>query len=129
MGRQSSTLSVVSSYHPYKVVRRADFLVIVCSVTERTVIVVLEVPFLETFPMEDVEAFQFSDFLGTEDRFEADDTGWRLVSRGREINDNDHVPYELIIGTIRGERRAVSFCPPFLEGSNGRDGVELAQLV
>lgn len=128
--RQSSTLSVVSSYHPYKVVRRADFLVIICPVAERTVIMVLEVPFLETFSMEDVEAFQFSDFLGTEDRFEADDAGWRLVSRGREFGGiNDHVPYELIIGTIRGERRAVSFCPPFLEGSNGRNGVELAQLV
>lgn len=78
---------------------------------ERTVIVVLEVPFLETFSMENVEAFQFSDFLGTEHRFEADDT------------------YELIIGTIRGERRSVSPGPPFLEGTDGRDSVELTQLV
>lgn len=58
---------------------------------ERTVIVVLEVPFLETFSMENVEAFQFSDFLGTENRFEADDTGWGLVSPGRESREESRI--------------------------------------
>lgn len=43
--------------------------------TERTVEVVLEVPLLEAFLVENVQAFEFVNFLGAEDGFETDDAG------------------------------------------------------
>lgn len=32
--------------------------------TERTVEVVLQIPLIQTFPVEDMQTFEFSDFLG-----------------------------------------------------------------
>jgi hypothetical protein len=51
------------SYHPYKIIGRARFLDIVRSVAERTIEMVLKVPSLEAFAVENVETFQVSDFL------------------------------------------------------------------
>lgn len=66
---------------------------------ERAVVMVLEIPFIQAFSMENVQAFEFADHLRAEDWFKA------------------YHAYKLIFRTIRGERRAVSFGPPLLECS------------
>lgn len=47
------------------------FLKIVGSVTERTIEMVLQVPFLQTFLVKDVQAFQLPDLLRRQNRFKA----------------------------------------------------------
>jgi hypothetical protein len=50
--------------------------------TERTVEVVLEVPLFEAFLVENVQAFEFVNFLGAEDGFETDDACERQYTYG-----------------------------------------------
>lgn len=62
-------------YHPHKLIRRLKLLVEVCAMAQRTVKLVLQVPFIQTIFMEDMQAFEVSNDLGGEDGFEADGTG------------------------------------------------------
>lgn len=61
------------SDHPDKIIRRPGFLVVVGAMAERAVVVVPQVPSLEAFSVEYVQAFQIPDLVGAEDGLEADD--------------------------------------------------------
>jgi hypothetical protein len=82
----------IMSYHPYKIIGRACFLDIVRSVAERTIEMVLKVPPFEAFAVENVETFQVSNFLGAENRVEANNTAdWISLGAIEGANSGYHI--------------------------------------
>lgn len=61
-------------HHPNIVVDRTTRFMKVCSVTERAVEMICEVPFLETFLVEHMHALQFMDLLRAQNRLQTDNT-------------------------------------------------------
>jgi len=52
--------------------------------TEWTIEVVVQIPFLQAFPMEDMPAFDLVNFIGSLDGIQADDTNELLIDGIRE---------------------------------------------
>lgn len=67
--------SFFTSYHPYIIVSWRVVYHKVWAMTQRAVVMISKVPFLQALPVEDVKAFQLADFLGAVHLFQANSTG------------------------------------------------------
>lgn len=72
-------------YHPNKILNWTSHFMKIGTMAERTVEMVSEVPFLQTFLVEDMQTLEFMNLLGAEDRFEAYNTTVGCQKRS-EIN-------------------------------------------
>lgn len=81
---------------------------VIRSMTEWAIEVVLQIPLFETFSMEHVQTFEFSDFLAAQDRLEANNavngtvSGEQLasVAANSAVGCKLNVPYEVAINTF-----------------------------
>lgn len=72
--RSSSDAAVAASYHPDEFIGGLELLLEIGAMAQGTIKLILQIPFIQTVFVEDMETFEVTDFMFGEDGFEADGT-------------------------------------------------------
>jgi len=98
-------------YHPNIVVNRTTSLMKVCPVTERTVEMISQVPFLEALLVKHMHALKLTDLLGAQNGLQTNNTVRGLAEPDRKdtkdrtsearASRGSVIPYKLIINSVR----------------------------
>lgn len=112
-------------YHPNKIMNRTSHFMKIGTMAERTVEMVSEVPFLQTFLVEDMQTLEFMNLLSAEDRLEAYNTAVGCQKRS-EINRMTlgSIPDKVAIHRFWQTHRIPHARPPLIQGAGGRNGIE-----